>query len=211
MSSDTIGALEAQVAACRICVDHPKGKPLPVPPRPVVRISSTAKVLIAGQAPGTKVFASGIPFDDASGDRLRDWMGIGRETFYDRDRLAILPMGFCFPGQDAKGADLPPRRECAPAWRPQLLDAMPQVQLLLAVGQYAQAWHLGASRGKTLTETVARWRTIHDETSHPAIIPLPHPSWRTLSWAKKNPWFEAELLPFLKGEISRLMKIQHSD
>lgn len=192
---------------CRICVDDPLGAPLPHEPRPVVQLSSSARVLVAGQAPGTKVQASGIPFDDASGDRLRRWMGINRETFYDANLLAILPMGFCFPGQDARGADLPPRRECAPAWRGELMAAMPQVELILAVGQYAQAWHLGALRRASLTETVAAWRSVMEATGKPRILPLPHPSWRTLGWQKKNPWFERELLPFLQREIARLTKI----
>jgi uracil-DNA glycosylase len=206
LSAVAIGDLEARVRACRICVERPAGRPLPHEPRPVVRLSITAKVLIAGQAPGTKVHLSGVPFDDASGDRLRAWMGIDRETFDDRSRLAILPMGFCFPGQDAKGGDLPPRRECAPAWRAELLAAMPQIELVLAVGQYAHAWHLGALRGASLTETVTNWRSIFESAAHPRIMPMPHPSWRTLTWAKKNPWFDAELLPVLRGEVERLMK-----
>lgn len=205
MTSGEIESLEARIKSCRICVEHPAGKPLPVEPRPVVRLSSTARILIAGQAPGTKVFESGVPFDDASGDRLRDWMGLDREAFYNRDKLAILPMGFCFPGQDAKGSDLPPRRECAPAWREQTMAAMPQIELVLAVGQYAQAWHLRDLKQKTLTETVANWRAIVKSTN-PQILPMPHPSWRTLAWAKKNPWFEAELLPFLRSEVARLTK-----
>ena len=203
MSSADIRSLEASVHACRICTDHPKGKPLPVVPRPVVRLSSNARILIAGQAPGARVFESGVPFDDASGDRLRDWMGLNRDLFYDRDKIAILPMGFCFPGQGAKGSDLPPRRECAPAWRERCWAAMPQIELVLAIGQYAQAWHLGRLRSKTLTETVANWRAIAEST-RPRIIPTPHPSWRTLAWARKNPWFEAELLPVLRIEVRRL-------
>lgn len=203
MTAEDVSCLEVQVRACRICVEHPQGKPMPVEPRPVVRLSSTARILIAGQAPGTRVFESGVPFEDASGDRLRDWMGLDREMFYDRDKVAILPMGFCFPGQDAKGSDLPPRRECAPAWREKCMVAMPQIELVLAVGQYAQAWHLGSLRSKTLTETVANWRAISEATK-PQTIPIPHPSWRTLAWAKKNPWFAAELLPFLRRQIVRL-------
>lgn len=206
MSPADLEALAARVAACRICVEHPIGKPLPHPPRPVVRLSATARILIAGQAPGTRVNLSGIPFDDASGDRLRDWMGIDRATFYDQSRIAILPMGFCFPGQDAKGGDLPPRRECAPAWRDALLAAMPQVELVLAVGQYAQAWHLQKRRGKSLTETVANWRAIHDAGGEPRVLPLPHPSWRTRAWATRNPWFARDLLPFLRADVARLIK-----
>ena len=164
--------------------------------------SATARVLIAGQAPGTKVHATGLPFNDASGDRLRDWLGVSREEFYDPEKFAIVPMGFCFPGQDAKGGDLPPRRECAPAWRARLLALMPQIELVLAIGLYAQSWHLGALRRASLTQTVMDWREIHDAGSAPRVLPLPHPSWRNGGWIKKNPWFETELLPFLKSEIS---------
>lgn len=155
---------------------------------------------IVGQAPGTRVHASGTPFTDPSGDRLRDWMGVTPEEFYDVSRLAIVPMGFCFPGLDAKGGDLPPRRECAEAWRAQLFALLPQIELTLLVGQYAQAWHLGAARKESLTATVAAWREYG-----PRFIPLPHPSWRNNAWIRKNPWFEAELLPVLRREVRRLM------
>ncbi len=167
--------------------------------------SSTARLLIAGQAPGTRVHESGIPFNDPSGDRLRDWLGIGRDAFYDSARVAIAPMGFCFPGLDAKGADLPPRKECAPAWRDRLIASMPQVELVLAIGMYAQKWHLGAMRGRTLTETVRNWRAIFERRDGPRVLPLPHPSWRNTAWLKKNPWFEAELLPVLRAEVGRLV------
>jgi uracil-DNA glycosylase len=193
--------LVAEIRACRICVEQPLARPLPHEPRPVVVASTSARVLIAGQAPGTKVHASGMPFDDRSGDRLRDWLGVTREQFYDARNFAIVPMGFCFPGQDAKGGDLPPRRECAPAWRQKLIDLMPQVDLVLAIGLYAQSWHLGASRKASLNETVRDWRAIHDAPTMPRVIPLPHPSWRNTGWLKQNPWFEMELLPVLKSEI----------
>lgn len=196
-----LDALTERVRACRICADQPEGRALPHEPRPVLRPSNTAKLLIAGQAPGTRVHASGIPFDDRSGDRLRDWMGATREEFYDVTRIAILPMGFCFPGQDAKGGDLPPRRECAPAWRAELMAAMPQVELVLAIGLYAQAWHLGSLRGESLTETVRDWRRIVEATSGPSVLPLPHPSWRNTGWLKKNPWFETGLLPHLREQV----------
>lgn len=206
MNADLI-ALAERVRACRICRDSPAGRPLPHEPRPVLRPSGTARILVAGQAPGTRVHASGIPFDDRSGDRLRGWMGVTREEFYDDRRLAILPMGFCFPGLDAKGGDLPPRRECAPAWRAGLLGLMPQVELVLAVGMYAHAWHLGSLRRDTLTGTVADWRRIVAETAAPRVLPLPHPSWRNTAWLKKNPWFETDLLPFLRDEVRRLSDI----
>jgi uracil-DNA glycosylase len=178
------------------------GAPLPHEPRPVLQVSATATICVVGQAPGTRVHASGRPFTDPSGDRLRDWMGVDAATFYDESRLAIVPIGFCFPGLDARGSDLPPRRECPPAWRKRLMAQLPQVRLLLAVGAYAQAWHLGALARKSLTDTVSAWRTIATATD-PVVVPLPHPSWRNNAWIKKNPWFEADLLPFLREEIAR--------
>jgi uracil-DNA glycosylase len=176
---------------------------LPHEPNPVLAPSSRARVLIAGQAPGTKVHLSGRPFTDASGDRLRGWLGVSPEEFYDTDNFAILPMGFCFPGQDAKGGDLPPRRECAPAWRARLMALMPQVELVLTIGLYAQAWHIGELRRGSLTETVSNWREIFAAKERPSVLPLPHPSWRNTGWLRKNPWFEMELLPVLKTEIRR--------
>ncbi|WP_407950378.1 uracil-DNA glycosylase family protein [Parvibaculum sp.] len=192
--------LAADIRRCRICVESPLKTPLPHEPRPVLRVSRTARICIVGQAPGTRVHASGTPFTDPSGDRLRDWMGVTSDEFYDVSRLAIVPMGFCFPGLDAKGGDLPPRRECAEAWREQLFKLLPQIELTLLVGQYAQAWHLGAARKESLTATVAAWREYG-----PRFIPLPHPSWRNNAWIGKNPWFEAELLPVLRREVRRLM------
>jgi len=200
--SSELERLWSDIRACRICRDDPVGKPLPHEPRPVVRPSSVARILIAGQAPGTRVHASGIPFDDRSGDRLRDWLGVTADEFYDMDRFAIVPMGFCFPGLDAKGGDLPPRRECAPAWRARLMALMPQVDLVLAIGIYAQAWHMANARGASLTETVAAWRDILDRPGHPKVLPLPHPSWRNTGWLKRNPWFEVELLPRLRAEVA---------
>lgn len=202
---DDLNALVAAIHACRLCRDSPQGVPLPHEPRPVVVASSTARILIAGQAPGTKVHASGRPFDDRSGDRLRDWMGVSREQFYDPSLLAIAPMGFCFPGQDARGSDLPPRRECAPAWRAPLIAAMPQVELVLVIGQYAQAWHLGDLRRESLTQTVADWRSIYMRNTSPRVLVLPHPSWRNTAWLKRNPWFEDDVLPVLRREIANLM------
>lgn len=197
--------LVGEIRNCRICVERPRGRPLPHEPRPVLIASSSARILIAGQAPGTRVHASGIPFDDRSGDRLRAWMGVSREEFYDPDIFAIAPMGFCFPGLDAKGGDLPPRGECGPAWRARLMARMPQIELVLVIGQYAHAWHLGGRRHRTLSETVRNWREIFEATDNPRVLPLPHPSWRNTAWLKKNPWFEAELLPVLKDEIAHRM------
>src|SRR5262245_10969292 len=187
---DELEGLTAKIRACRICRDLPLGTPLPHEPRPVLVPSSTARMLIAGQAPGTRVHASGIPFNDASGDRLRDWLGVTRDEFYDADSFAIAPMGFCFPGQDAKGSDLPPRRECAPAWRAPLMALMPQIDLVMTIGIYAQAWHIGSMRNSSLTETVKNWRQVYQRTAAPKVVALPHPSWRNSGWMKRNPWFE---------------------
>lgn len=193
-----------QIRACRLCRERPEGKPLPHEPQPVVVPSATARILIAGQAPGTRVHETGIPFNDRSGDRLRDWLGVSRVEFYDARRFAIVPMGFCFPGQDAKGGDLPPRRECAATWREQLVRLMPQIELVLAIGGYAQTWHLGTERYGTLGETVANWRAVYETDRYPRVLPLPHPSWRNTGWLKRNPWFEQELLPVLRAEVARL-------
>jgi uracil-DNA glycosylase len=198
--------LATRIRACRICVDTPSGRPLPHPPRPVLRGAASARILIAGQAPGTRVHASGVPFTDPSGDRLRAWMGVDEATFYDIDKIAIVPMGFCFPGLDAKGSDLPPRRECAPAWRAEVLAALPTIQIVLAIGLYAQRWHLGAARGADLTQTVADWRRL-TASGRPQIWPLPHPSWRNTGWLKKNPWFEMECLPAMRAAIAGIIAI----
>ena len=200
-------ALRRSVAACRICRDAPaRGMEdrLPHEPRPVTIISSKARILIAGQAPGLRVHQSGLPFDDASGDRLRQWLDVDRAAFYDRDRFAILPMGFCFPGYDATGSDLPPRRECAPTWRATVLAAMPQIELVLTIGQYAQAWHLGPARRKSMTETVSAWKQYLLINDGVPVLPLPHPSWRNSGWLKRHPWFEAELLPVLRNRVKNL-------
>lgn len=200
--------ITTRIASCRICLDTPKKMPLPHEPRPVLQVSEKARICICGQAPGTRVHKSGRPFTDPSGDRLRDWMGIGPDTFYDPEKLAIVPMGFCFPGLDAKGGDLPPRSECRLAWHDQLFEAMPQIELILVIGQYAQAYHLGAARKRSLTDTVAGWRdyfTSGPQEGRPALLPLPHPSWRNNAWLKKNPWFETDLLPVLRNEVARLV------
>jgi len=203
-----LDVLVARIRACRICRDTPARQPLPHEPRPVLHVSGTATICIASQAPGTRVHASGVSFTDPSGDRLRAWMGVDSDTFYDLGRIVIAPMGFCFPGWDRHGGDLPPRRECAPAWRAPLFAALPQVRLLLAVGSYAHAWHLGPLARRTLTETVAAWREIADKTRDPLVIPFPHPSWRNNGWIRKNPWFEAELLPFAREMIARELRRQ---
>jgi len=198
---ESLEELARRVRGCRICVEQPVGKPLPHDPRPVLIPSRDARILIASQAPGTKVHISGMPFTDASGDRLRSWLGVTPEEFYSPKNFAIVPMGFCFPGQDAKGGDLPPRKECAPAWRAPLMAAMPQIELVLTIGLYAQAWHMGEARAGSLTETVKNWRQVFAASARPLVLPLPHPSWRNSGWLKKNPWFEMDLLPFLKTEI----------
>ena len=208
--SESLEEITQRVRACRICVETPIGRPLPHEPRPVLLPSSQARILIASQAPGTKVHLSGMPFTDASGDRLRSWLGVTSEEFYDTGNFAIVPMGFCFPGQDARGADLPPRRECAPAWRAPLMAAMPQIELVLTIGIYAQAWHMGETRRGSLTETVRNWREVFAAPARPVVLPLPHPSWRNTGWLKKNPWFEMDLLPFLKMEIRRRMTARQS-
>jgi uracil-DNA glycosylase len=195
----------AAIHACRHCVEAPQGKPLPHEPRPVLRASSTALLAVCSQAPGTKVHLSGTPFTDRSGDRLREWMGVTAQEFYDEARVAIVPMGFCFPGQDEKGADLPPRRECAKLWHGQLFAALPQLELVLAVGSYAQEWHLGEAAGTNLQETMLGWREHLKRKRRPRVLPLPHPSWRNNAWLKENPWFETELLPVLRREVRRLL------
>ena len=168
--------------------------------RPVLRISKTARLCIAGQAPGIRVHSSGIPYDDPSGTRLRSWLGIDRETFYDEGRVAIVPMGFCFPGYDANGGDKPPRPECARTWHDWLFAAAPKFKLVLAIGTYAQTYHLKVNAKKSVTETVRAWREYG-----PLAIPLPHPSWRNNGWLKKNPWFDSELLPHLRARVAEIL------
>jgi len=181
--------------ACRVCAAE-----LPLGPRPVVRARVTARLLIVGQAPGTRVHESGVPFTDASGDRLRAWLGIDRETFYDESRVAIVPMGLCYPGRDPRGGDNPPRSECAPLRHPPILALLPAVELTLLVGLYAQRRYLAEQRKRNLTETVRAWAGYG-----PATLPLPHPSWRNTAWLQRNPWFEAELLPELRARVRDLL------
>lgn len=190
MSQD-LDALLSEIRGCRLCEGH-----LPLGPRPVIRAASTARVLVVGQAPGTKVHETGIPWNDPSGDRLRQWLDLDRETFYDENRIAIMPMGLCYPGRNPRGGDAPPRPECAPAWHAQVWAQLPNVEVTLLVGQYAQRYYLGKRAHKTLTETVRHWRDYA-----PAFFPTPHPSWRSTHWLKKNPWFEAEVLPELRDAV----------
>lgn len=203
---DKLDELTEQIRACRVCRDNPEfGGPLPHEPRPVLQVHTNSRICVVGQAPGTKVHVSGRPFTDPSGDRLRDWMGVTNEEFYDSGRIAIIPMGFCFPGLDAKGGDLPPRKECAPLWRARLMEALGDVALLLVIGQYAHAYHLGKKRKRTLTDTVSAWQEMYDPDADQRVMPMPHPSWRNNAWIKKNPWFEAELLPVLRTDIRQLL------
>ena len=195
MSGARFASLLHDIRACRVCAAH-----LPHEPRPVLRAKPPARLVIVGQAPGTRVHASGMPFTDPSGDRLRDWLGVDSETFYDERHVAIVPMGFCFPGLDAKGGDLPPRKECAPLWREKLFAELKEIKLTLVVGSYAQAWHLKGRTKPTLTETVKAWREYG-----PKVMPLPHPSWRNNAWVKKNLWFESELLPVLRKRVAKVL------
>jgi len=197
-----IDTLVADLRACRLCRDAPRfGGPLPHEPRPIIQISSTARLLIASQAPGTRAHASGMPFTDASGDRLRQWLALDHATFYDEARVAIAPMGHCFPGQDAKGGDLPPRRECALRWRAPVLSGLSELQLILVIGRYARDWHLPEWKGVGLTETVMAWRQILSAPRRPKVVPLPHPSWRNNHWLRRHPWFEEEVLPVVRREV----------
>jgi len=183
-----------EVRACRVCE-----KSLPLGPRPVLRAAASARLLIIGQAPGTRVHASGIPWDDPSGDRLRDWMGLDKEVFYDESRIAIVPMGFCYPGRGRSG-DLPPRPECADLWHQRILEQLPNRELTLLIGSYAQKHYLASARQKNLTETVREWRNYL-----PEFLPLPHPSPRNLRWMKKNAWFERTVVPELQRSVKHLL------
>ena len=189
----SLASLLSEVRACVLCAGH-----LPLGPRPVVQVHGSARILIAGQAPGRKVHETGVPFNDASGDRLRAWLGISREVFYDSKQVAILPMGFCFPGTGRSG-DLPPRPECAPAWRAALLSRLKNLQLTLVIGQYAQDYHL-PEEAASVTEAVPAWRK-----NWPHTVPLPHPSPRNNLWLKRNPWFEKELIPALQTRVSEVL------
>jgi uracil-DNA glycosylase len=184
------------IRGCTICAAH-----LPLGPRPVLQADPAARLLIVGQAPGRKVHKTGIPFNDPSGDRLRLWLGVTREQFYDSKLIALIPMGFCYPGTGT-GGDLPPRPECAAAWRTRVLSGLPNVELTLVLGRYAQDWHLKDNKTKALTETVSEWR-VHLAKG---VVPLPHPSPRNIRWFKANPWFEAELVPVLRMRVTQMLK-----
>ena len=188
--STRLDRLVAEIRACRVCAHA-----LPHAPRPVVWVHPDARILIAGQAPGRRVHDTGVPWNDPSGDRLRDWLQLDREAFYDKSNIAVAAMGFCYPGTVA-GADLPPRRECAPLWRPRLLPLLKKIRLTLLVGSYAQRYHLAAAVKPTLGETVRAWRDYPD-----CVMPLPHPSWRNSAWLKRNPWFETDLVPDLRKRV----------
>ncbi len=204
MSSPASAPLEAlveRIRACRLCVDRPLGAPLPHEPRPVLQVSAEARLLVAGQAPGTRVNATGLPFNDPSGERLRAWIGVDRAQFYDPSHVAVAAMGFCFPGHDAKGGDLPPRRECRAAWHDELFRLMPQIEVIFAVGRAAQEYHcarLGRPlpKGASLEEAV-RFCAAHIDLK-PHILALPHPSWRNNAWLRERPWFEKEIAPLAR-------------
>jgi len=195
LKPDPLDSLLAEIAACRLCARH-----LPLGPRPVVRVARSARILILSQAPGTRVHETGLNFNDRSGDRLREWMGVGRDTFYDEARVAVMGMGFCYPGRDKKGGDLPPRPECAPRWHPPLLAELPKVALTLLVGSYAIDYYLPEAKRQSMTETVKAWRAAPS-----GILPLPHPSWRTTAWEQNNPWFRRSLIPELRRRVVSLL------
>jgi uracil-DNA glycosylase len=190
-----LDAVLSDIAACRACAGE-----LPHEPRPVVRVSAETRLLICGQAPGRRVHESGLPFDDRSGDVLRGWLGVDRETFYGDRRIGVAAMAFCFPGTNPKGGDYPPPPRCAQLWRPSLLAQLPKVELTLLVGSYAQRWRLPLTQKQSMTETIARWR------EHlPELIVLPHPSWRNIAWLRRNPWFEDEVTPYLRARVADLL------
>ena len=197
-----------RVRACTMCRDAPcYGVRLPHDPRPVIQAAPDARICIVSQAPGARVHASGRPYTDPSGVRLRRWLGFDEQTFYDARAIAIVPMGFCFPGNDAEGGDLPPRRECAETWHALVLKQLPNIELMLLIGHYAQKWHLDRSlTAGGVTGTLQRWREIYDASSRRRTMPLPHPSWRNSGWIKRNPWFETELLPILRTDIAALRR-----
>ncbi len=206
-----VSTLCGAMRSCRICVERPRVVPLPHEPRPIFQVAEGVRLVIASQAPGIRAHVSGIPFQDPSGQRLRQWMALDEDRFYDPRRVAILPMGFCFPGHDAQKGDLPPRPECRPAWHDTVFASLPSVETILAIGLHAIRYHaprLGVVRpvGQGLGETVADWRRYFEQPA-PRMLPMPHPSWRNSAWLKRNPWFEADLLPVLRAEVQRLVSV----
>lgn len=187
-----------QIRACRLCADRFAATHTAHAPRPVAWFRPSARLLVAGQAPGMRVHQSGVPFDDPSGDRLRDWLGLSPSEFYDKSRVAVVPMAFCFPGYDAKGSDLPPPRICGQTWHDQVMQDLEKVELTVLVGGYAHKYHMGVKTN--VTDTVLGWRD-----HAPQLFPLPHPSWRNTAWLKKNPWFEVELLPELRKQVQKVI------
>ena len=197
---ETLPQLKSRLAACTICAERFAATATAHRPNPVVWFEGGARVLVASQAPGLRVHEANTPFWDRSGARLRDWMGIDEATFYDRSRVAIVPMAFCFPGYDAAGSDLPPPPVCAATWRGAILERLPEVRMVLLIGGHAQRWHLGAAARGGVTRLVADWRR-----HAPDLWPMPHPSWRNTAWLKRNPWFEAETVPALRARIAEAL------
>jgi uracil-DNA glycosylase len=206
----SLNEIAARIRTCRLCRDVHDVLPLPHEPRPVLRVSATARLLVASQAPGLRVHQTGLPFNDPSGDRLRQWMAVDRDTFYNESKIAIVPMGFCFPGYNEQKADLPPRRECRATWHDQLFEHLPQIETILAIGRYAHDYHFARlgrplPKGAGVDQVVRRWREF--EGGRPRVFALPHPSWRNSGWLKRNPWFEAEVLPVIRAEVARLTMV----
>ena len=195
MSTD-LHEFVAEIRACQLCAADMERAP-----RPILQVSETAKILVAGQAPGNLAMESGRPFTDPSGDRLRDWLQLDEATFYDPEKVAIVPMGFCFPGDDKNGGDIPPMKRGAQTWHASLFERLPQIELKILIGGYAQKWHIGGQTEKTLTATVQKWRSFIEQ----GVIVTPHPSWRNNAWLKRNPWFETELLPELRKRVQSLL------
>ena len=193
---DKLQSLLKEIRACTLCAADMERKP-----NPIFQVSSTAPILVAGQAPGNLADVTGIPFNDPSGDRLRAWMGIDKDTFYNPEKLAIVPMGFCFPGYDKHGGDIPPMKRCAKTWHAELFSHLPSIKVRLLIGRYAHKWHLGPECPKSVTATVSQWTDFATR----GIFVLPHPSWRNTAWLKKNPWFETDLLPVLQKQLQSVL------
>ncbi|MBL95361.1 MAG: hypothetical protein CFH06_02053 [Alphaproteobacteria bacterium MarineAlpha3_Bin5] len=198
IGNNSTDCLLSQVRSCQLCV-----KNLPLEPKPIIQASISSKILIIGQAPGTKAHRTGIPWNDASGKRLRNWLKIPKNIFYNKSQIAIIPMGFCYPGRTVNGGDLPPKTECAPTWHEKILKLLPKIELTILIGSYAQKYYIETARKATMTNTVSNWRTLF-----PRIAATPHPSWRTLAWEEKNPWFKMELLPALQTRIRKILNAE---